>query len=206
MSGERDARKNELEFRSRRDRGVQSLKVWLLRKLLKNVGQDGAVKLLPKDVSKGDGIAVWVSVPVPVPELESVDVGVADVEVALLLVELEAGAEADPDADVDAPATVVEEPCVRVVCADDSADEVLATGSTCLAIMTGRSGCRSASISISPRRSKLRKRRDRNSIPRTTSRSCPDEAPMKQDITAAMANALSKSREAILLDRRCSIL
>lgn len=43
------------EFCSSSDRGVHCWKVLLARKLVKKVGQEEEVKLVPKEVSKGEG-------------------------------------------------------------------------------------------------------------------------------------------------------
>lgn len=54
---DREVLKNELLFCSNSEVGWQSLKVALLRKALKKLGQPGAVKLSPSEVSKGLGSA-----------------------------------------------------------------------------------------------------------------------------------------------------
>ena len=59
---ERRARMKLLEVCRRREMGVQERKVLLERKVLKNLEQVGAVKLLPREVSKGEGIGAVISV------------------------------------------------------------------------------------------------------------------------------------------------
>jgi hypothetical protein len=59
---ERWARKKALLFCSSREIGTQDVNVLLLRNVLKKVGQEVEVKLLPRDVSKGVGIVVVIIV------------------------------------------------------------------------------------------------------------------------------------------------
>lgn len=72
---ERTARKNELEFWSRRETGTQDWKVEFWRKEAKKLGQLAEVKLLPREVSKGEGRADGARVP---EGTVSVTVGVMD--------------------------------------------------------------------------------------------------------------------------------
>jgi hypothetical protein len=60
--GERMARKNEEEDCSRRETGLQLRKVALERKSVKKREQEGAVKLLPREVSKDTGRGVVMTV------------------------------------------------------------------------------------------------------------------------------------------------
>ncbi len=85
---ERIARKNEEDVWRRRDTGVQLRKVELERNLVKKEGQEGAVKLLPMDVSNGKGSGVVMTV-TDGEESEDVDVGISVSVVG------------DPDVDVD---------------------------------------------------------------------------------------------------------
>jgi len=75
-TGERAALKNDLLFWRSRDTGTQDWKVVLLRNELKKSGQDSEVKLLPRELSNGDGRAVGTIVPESV---VSVAVGVRDI-------------------------------------------------------------------------------------------------------------------------------
>lgn len=83
-TGEREARKKELLFCRRSESGRQDLKVSLLRKLLKKVGQLGEVKLLPRLVSKGLGRG-----------LSATDVEAVTRVVGVPLVNVEAAADAE---------------------------------------------------------------------------------------------------------------
>ena len=59
---DRCARKNEFEFWSNREIGMQDWNVELPRKVEKNEGHEELVKLLPTDVSKGVGRGVVMTV------------------------------------------------------------------------------------------------------------------------------------------------
>ena len=61
--GERAALKNDLLFCRRRETGTQARKVVLLRKESKKSGQACEVKLLPRELSNGDGRADGAMVP-----------------------------------------------------------------------------------------------------------------------------------------------
>ena len=76
MTGERAALKKDLLFWRSRDTGTQDRKVLLLRNELKKSGQACDVKLLPRELSNGDGRAVGTRVPEGV---ASVAVGVKDI-------------------------------------------------------------------------------------------------------------------------------
>ena len=89
------------------DTGVQDRKVLLERKLVKKVGQDVEVKLLPREVSKGDGRGVVMTVVEGAVSKVVVEVGSGDVledgmdiEVAVVVTEVSS----DEDAEVDAAA------------------------------------------------------------------------------------------------------
>ena len=57
-TGERAAPKNDLLFRRSSETGTHVWKVALLRNELKKSGQDCDVKLLPRELSNGDGMGV----------------------------------------------------------------------------------------------------------------------------------------------------
>jgi hypothetical protein len=57
-TGERAALKNDLLFRRSRETGTHAWKVELLRNELKKSGQVCDVKLLPRELSNGDGMGV----------------------------------------------------------------------------------------------------------------------------------------------------
>jgi len=59
---ERIARKNEALFWRRSEAGTQDRKVVLDKNVVKKVGQEGTVKLLPREVSKGEGSGVVMTV------------------------------------------------------------------------------------------------------------------------------------------------
>ena len=73
---ERMAWKNDEEVWRRRDTGVQLRKVELERKFVKKAGQEAEVKLLPIEVSNGDGSGVVMTV-IEGEESEDVEVGVS---------------------------------------------------------------------------------------------------------------------------------
>lgn len=93
--GDRDARKNELLFCRSSERGVQARKVALFRNVLKKFGQASDVKLLPSDVSNGEGRGDGAAVPegaIAMTSMLLVSVGVAEaLEVGVILVVAEAG-------------------------------------------------------------------------------------------------------------------
>jgi hypothetical protein len=121
-----------LLFWRRRETGVQDLKVELLRKELKKSGQLWAVKLLPREVSKGTGIGVVMTVAdgeVTVPVVELADSDATDVP--------EIGVGDDESGDDDSETDVVE-------VGSTSSDLVvlLLLPSWRLSILAGRGGCR----------------------------------------------------------------
>jgi len=114
---ERSARKNEFEFCRRSDTGTQDWNVALLRKLEKKVGQDEVVKLVPIEVSNGEGRGVvttvtegLIEVETAVPEI-AVEVSVAmanEVAAAEEVVEEEEDVvEAAPESDVEVASSML---------------------------------------------------------------------------------------------------
>jgi hypothetical protein len=75
-TGDRAALKNDLLFWRSRDTGTQDWKVVLLRNELKKSGQACEVKLLPRELSNGDGRAVGTIV---LEGIVRVTVGVRDI-------------------------------------------------------------------------------------------------------------------------------
>lgn len=149
--------KNELLFCNRSEVGWQSLKVALLRKVLKKVGQAWDEKLLPREVSnglgRGDGAPVLevavsmldVEFPVDVALALSVIVfvGVATSELSNVMVEPISVDEAAAEALLS-----------TVGAASGAAVEPNGSAFSCLCRMFGRGGGSLRSIAISPRRSR----------------------------------------------------
>ena len=100
-AGERWARKKEALFCRRRERGAHERNVLLERKVVKKAGQELEVKLLPREVSKGEGSGVVITVVdgtvARLVVVVAFDVGEADEEGMVMVVDTEV-AEVDEDA------------------------------------------------------------------------------------------------------------
>lgn len=100
--GSRSARKNELLFCSNKETGMQARKSGLDRNMVKKLGQDWDVKLLPREVSKGEGKGVGMILTVGLVDFvsvgEDVECEFSDVEedaVARLAEDIEANVSGD---------------------------------------------------------------------------------------------------------------